>query len=189
MSDIQGRNHELKAHEPDLLLAAQRCAAIGVTLEGPVLQTDTYSNVTRGKLKLREYQHRTAELFQYQRLEGKAKLSDCRVVTCTEPAVLWAAPGDALGVLLSVRKTRQLFLWRGVRIQLDTVADLGTFIEAEARITDGSAQEAAILIKPLRASLKIIDQQLVTDGYADQLTPETATTADLPTSALTAVED
>jgi adenylate cyclase, class 2 len=169
MTDGRRRNHELKAREPDLALAAERCAAIGAVPQGTMTQLDTYFDVTHGKLKLREYGTAPAELIQYQRADGKERLSNYRVIACAEPAVLRAALTDALGVRVSVQKTRRLFLWRGVRIHLDDVAGLGTFVELEAPIGDDRDDEASALIAELRAALQITDERLVTDGYADQL--------------------
>lgn len=169
MTDAQRRNRELKAWEPDLALFAEKCAAIGAEPHGTIAQRDTYFKAARGKLKLREYVDSRAELIQYERADGGERVSNYRVVSCSQPSLLRAALIDALGELVTVKKQRQLFLWRGVRIHLDSVASLGTFIEIEAPIHESGSETAANLVAELRQALGITDDRLVTSGYADQL--------------------
>lgn len=55
-----------------------------------------------------------------------------------------------------VAKARRLFLWRHVRIHLDTVERLGNFIEIEAVAPPGSdLTEEYALVKTLRERLRI----------------------------------
>ena len=72
-----------------------------------------------------------------------------------------------------VLKRRRLFVWEGVRIHLDDVEDLGTFIEFEAVVESGSGADAIAAAREkvarLRAELEIEDDDLVAVGYADLL--------------------
>jgi homotetrameric cytidine deaminase len=72
-----------------------------------------------------------------------------------------------------VSKRRHLFMWAGVRIHLDEVEDLGTFIEFEAVLESGSAPEALAeahdKVARLRRELGIEDSALVSVGYSDLL--------------------
>ena len=45
----------------------------------------------------------------------------------------------ALGTTVVVAKRRRLFIWEDVRIHLDEVEGLGTFVELEARGRRGTA--------------------------------------------------
>jgi adenylate cyclase, class 2 len=69
-----------------------------------------------------------------------------------------------------VTKRRRLLLWQGVRIHLDVVENLGSFIELEAVAppTSDLVLEQR-LIASLRESLEISDDRLIAIGYADQL--------------------
>jgi predicted adenylyl cyclase CyaB len=49
-----------------------------------------------------------------------------------DPAALRALLTGCLGERGQVRKNREIWFWHNVRIHLDEVADLGTFIEFEA---------------------------------------------------------
>src|SRR4051812_31521940 len=135
------RNIELKTRYPDLERAKRICLEIGAIEQPPLLQTDTYFAVPHGRLKLREMPDR-AELIEYTREDKTAtRASDYRIAAITDPANLKAILASALGIKVEVRKRREWFLWHNVRIHLDTVDDLGTFIEFEA-VLSGNETEA-----------------------------------------------
>jgi adenylate cyclase class IV len=69
-----------------------------------------------------------------------------------------------------VEKARRLVLWRGVRIHLDAVEGLGTFVELEAlAAAPGGLYAEEAKIAELRTALGITDELLVARGYADLL--------------------
>jgi homotetrameric cytidine deaminase len=75
---------------------------------------------------------------------------------------------SAYGALATVAKTRRLLLWEGVRIHLDEVEGLGSFLELEALADPGSDLGAEHeKIARLRAELGIEDAHLVARSYAD----------------------
>ncbi len=127
------RNLELKAVDPDP--AATRAAALahGAEEAGVLRQRDTYFHAVQGRLKLREVEGATAELIAYARADREGpKVSTYRIVPVFDPEALSAALHDALGTRVVVEKERTLLLWRTVRIHLDRVAHLGSFLELEA---------------------------------------------------------
>jgi homotetrameric cytidine deaminase len=77
----------------------------------------------------------------------------------------------ALGTTVVVSKLRRLFVWENVRIHLDDVAGLGTFLELEAIVAaDGSdLDDARAKVARLREALGIDDGALVAEGYSDLL--------------------
>src|ERR1700727_218191 len=81
------------------------------------------------------------------------------------------ALGAALGETVVVVKRRRLFEWEHVRIHLDDVEGLGTFIELEAMVGPGlnTREEAAEKVARLRSELVISDDELVAVGYSDLL--------------------
>ena len=84
--------------------------------------------------------------------------------------MLSAALAAAIGDRVVVTKRRRLFLWRDVRIHLDNVEGLGTFIELEAVAPpDSDLTHEHQLIAKLRDALAITDERLVPIGYAEQL--------------------
>jgi adenylate cyclase class 2 len=164
------RNLELKAKDRDPTRSLRVCRELGAEDRGTLTQRDTYFEVPRGRLKLRE-EPAAATLIAYERpdLPGN-KESRYRLVEAPDPAELRAALESVLGIVVVVSKTRRLFLHRNVRIHLDRVAGLGDFIEFEAVVADG--EDPARFTGPLddlRAAFDIRDEDLVQASYSDLL--------------------
>ncbi len=170
MSDLR-RNLELKARCPDLATAEQAVCRLGAHPAGVQVQTDTYFRVANGRLKLREVEGRTAELIWYERPDqDAARLSAYRLVPVSDPAGLCAALTAALGLRGTVRKRRTIYLWQNVRIHLDEVAGLGTFVEFEAVLTAGDDEATApARLRQLGEALGIRPADHLAVSYADLL--------------------
>ncbi len=127
------RNIELKATDPDPPAPLEVCRALRAEDRGTITQRDTYLEVTRGRLKLREEQPGRPHLIQFERAsEPQQRKSRYRIVEVSDGAALCAALAAAIGIRGVVAKRRHLLLWQSVRIHLDEVEQLGTFIELEA---------------------------------------------------------
>ncbi|HST38446.1 MAG TPA: class IV adenylate cyclase [Conexibacter sp.] len=164
------RNVELKARDRDPARTLAVCAALdGAVDEGTLWQRDTYFVVARGRLKLREERPGGATLIQYLRPDDEeAKLSCYRLVGVDDAEVCRAALDAALGTRVVVEKERRLFLWRDVRIHLDTVVGLGAFVEFEAVApAESDLVPEHERVAELRATLAIAGEDLVAEGYAD----------------------
>jgi len=166
------RNIELKARCVDLPVAAATVQQLGARRQGFLVQTDTYFHANNGRLKLREFADKTdAELIWYARADSTDfRGSDYYVVPIPRPADAKAALSAALGVRGVVRKRRELWLWGNVRIHLDDVEHLGTFVEFEAVISD-PADEAPSheRLDTLARALHITDADRVSVSYSDLL--------------------
>jgi homotetrameric cytidine deaminase len=85
-----------------------------------------------------------------------------------DPDELRASLDAALGTLVVVDKERHLLLWDGVRIHLDTVDGLGSFVELEGVAPpESDLSGEARKVARLRAALGIED--VLTDSYSDRL--------------------
>ncbi len=165
-------NVELKARDPDPAATAARCLALGAEDRGLLVQRDTYFAATRGRLKLREHERGGAELIAYQRPDAyEAEHSAYVLAPASEPAGLREALDAALGTVVVVAKRRRLFVWEDVRIHLDEVERLGSFVELEALLGPGlnDPTTAHEKVARLREELAIDDGALVERGYADLL--------------------
>ena len=167
-------NVELKARDRDPDATAARCAALGASEEGVLLQRDTYFAARRGRLKLREQGEDGSELIAYRRPDAFEPTESAYVRAPTSsPEELAEALDAALGTIVVVSKRRRLFTWEGVRIHLDEVEGLGTFVEFEAVLAPGAGEgelgAAHEKLARLRAELGIEDDALVSRGYADLL--------------------
>src|SRR5688500_18002453 len=130
------RNLELKARCADLTAAATRAAELGARHVGTLMQVDTYLHVPNGRLRLREIEGQPAELIWYERANSvEFRGSDYHVVPIADASLTKTALARALGICGEVRKRRQLMIWHNVRIHLDEVEGLGSFIEFEAVIS------------------------------------------------------
>jgi homotetrameric cytidine deaminase len=185
------RNVELKArdHDPEATLAA--ALGHGADDQGVLTQTDTYFAAREGRLKLRE-EDGVGTLIAYARAdEAAARTSVYHLVAVPDPAALKAALNDSLGTVVVVEKARRLLLWQNVRIHLDTVEGLGTWLELEAVGVGGidSSDLAAEhrKVAELRAVLEMVDENVVATGYAAMLLERGAATPRLVDLARTAM--
>jgi homotetrameric cytidine deaminase len=163
------RNVELKAMDPDPARSLAVCRELGAEDKGILRQRDTYFRTRSGRLKLREQEPGGATLIQYDRPDAAAaRESRYRLTAVPEPDELRASLDAALGTLVVVDKQRHLLLWDGVRIHLDTVDGLGSFVELEGVAppeSDLSAEEEKVA--RLRDALGI--EEILTDSYSDRL--------------------
>jgi predicted adenylyl cyclase CyaB len=165
------RNIELKARCADPVAARNAAIAVGAEAVGMLEQTDTYFRASHGRLKLRETIGKPAELIWYARPNhADARGSDYQIVHVSDPHALKVALSAAIGVRGVVKKRRELLMWHNVRIHLDVVENLGTFLEFEAVLTD-SADETSSLerLQTLTDALGIADTDRIATSYSDQL--------------------
>lgn len=165
------RNIELKARDAAPEASVEACHRLGAEDRGHVTQQDTYFAVARCGLKLREEQPGRPHLIQFERARTPQEHeSRYHIVHVEDGPTARAALAAAIGVRGVVNKRRRLFLYRTVRIHLDEVEGLGSFLELEAVAARGSDLTAEHrLINELRRALAITDQRLVAESYAELL--------------------
>ena len=165
------RNIEIKARDRDPARTLELALGIGAADQGEISQRDTYFDGARGRLKLREQNPGEDELIEYRRAdEATARTSSYRRVPVGAAAELREALDAALGTLVVVTKRRRLLLQDNIRIHLDEVEGLGSFIELEAVAapkSDLAAERAQVA--ELRERLDIRDEALVGESYSDLL--------------------
>jgi homotetrameric cytidine deaminase len=173
--DASMRNVELKARDPDPARTLERALAMGAEHIGVIRQRDTYFGGARGRLKLREQETDGPTLFdeliEYSREDAlDARTSTYRRVPVADAATLREALDAAYGTLITVEKRRQLLVWHGVRIHLDEVEGLGSYLEFEALADEDSDLSIEHeKIERLCAELGVEDANLVATSYADIL--------------------
>jgi homotetrameric cytidine deaminase len=165
------RNVELKARDPDPARTLALALEAGAEDLGEISQRDTYFSGARERLKLREQEPGDSELIAYVRPdETQARVSEYRRVRVGDAQALREALDAGLGTLVVVDKRRRLLLWDGVRIHLDEVDGLGSFLELEAVAPEGSDLSAERdKVERLRGELGVDDRNLVATGYSDLL--------------------
>jgi predicted adenylyl cyclase CyaB len=165
------RNLELKACCGNLEACRQALSRLVIPLHQVELQTDTYFHISNGRLKLREIDGLPAALIWYERPDSEqARISLYQMTMVADPEAMKALLAAALGVRGQVAKRREIYLWHNVRIHLDEVAGLGSFVEFEAVLGPEDDETTA------RARLEHLAQTLQLDpldyrgkSYADLL--------------------
>ncbi|HEY8515294.1 MAG TPA: class IV adenylate cyclase [Candidatus Binatia bacterium] len=126
------RNVEIKARCADHGRVRAELERRGARRVGLDRQIDTYFRVAHGRLKLREGTIENA-LIHYQRSDERGpKLSQVTLLPTEPGSPLKTILERALGVDVVVDKRREIFFLDNVKIHLDEVESLGTFVEIEA---------------------------------------------------------
>jgi predicted adenylyl cyclase CyaB len=163
------RNVELKARDRDPAQSLALCEALGADDQGELIQRDTYFNVPTGRLKLREEKGGASHLISYLRADELGeRLSRYRITQIDDAGGLEAALSESLGRRVVVSKRRRLFIWRDVRIHLDRVDGLGSFLEIEAVAPDRSdLADERQKVRHLREAFAIRSDDLINCSYSD----------------------
>ena len=181
------QNIEYKAELRDLPLARTIARSIGAQLAETMQQTDTYYRVADARLKRRDIawieeanygQHligaeTLTEYIHYTRADAaRPRASDYTVYTPERARELF---GELpLPPWTTVKKLRELHLYKGARIHLDRVDNLGTYIEFEAPVTPERPEtEARAVVAELLEAFRPAMGEAIAKGYADLLTAET----------------
>lgn len=163
------RNIELKARDPDRARSLATCERLGARRERTLRQSDTYFFVSHGRLKLREESGSTPQLIAYDRPDcTDERESSYRIVEVGAADELLSMLSSTLGVRAVVTKERRLYLWEGIRIHLDDVEGLGTFVEFEAVAHPGSdLSREERQVRRLRSAFSLTEENLVASSYCD----------------------
>jgi predicted adenylyl cyclase CyaB len=154
----------------DARISSATCESLDADDRGVLVQRDTYFEVARGRLKLREEEGSVPHLISYERPDVPSQReSRYRIVEVGDPYGLKAALASTLGTKAVVAKRRRLFLWEGnVRIHLDKVEGLGDFIEIEAVAdADSDLTGEEDQVSRLREALGIEAGDVVGASYCD----------------------
>jgi homotetrameric cytidine deaminase len=169
------RNVELKARDPDPARSLERALALGADDRGEITQRDTYFAAARGRLKLREQEAGGSplwdELIGYSRADStEPGTSNYLRVPVADAVPLREALDAAYGTLVTVTKRRRVLLWENVRIHLDEVEGLGSYLELEGVAdADSDLSGEHDRVERVRRELGIEDQDLVAGSYSDLL--------------------
>ena len=165
------RNIEMKARvaRPDQM--QNMLQALSDTPCQVLYQEDTFFRTSSGRLKLRITSGGDAELIYYERPNvSAARESRYMRRKMSYPADAHRILSAALGVEGVVKKKRLLYTVGQVRLHLDMVEDLGTFLEIEVVLTaEQTADEGQRIACELADRLEIHTDDLVPCAYVDLL--------------------
>lgn len=165
------RNIEIKARIADLAPARAVALGLGAQAAGMLEQVDRYYTLDGDtRLKLRTFGDGRAEMIRYRRPEaGGVRTSDYEVTPVRDEATR-SCVVPKTKPLVVVRKRRELLLLDNVRVHLDTVDGLGTFLELEA-VVDPAHDDAhcARQVASIMSALGLGERDLIRASYADLL--------------------
>ena len=126
-------NYEFKAVAKDVDLLEQKLQKLNPVFKGKDHQIDTYFNVPKGRLKLREGKIENS-LIYYERPDiADAKQSDVLLYEHANSSILKEMLIKLHGIKVVVDKTRKIYFIDNIKFHFDRVNGLGTFVEVEAQ--------------------------------------------------------
>lgn len=143
----------------------------GADIRGIDHQTDTYFQVPHGRLKLREGRIENT-LIYYERADQESAKQSNVLLTKTQPDfALKAQLTQALGVLVVVKKQREIAFIDNVKFHIDRVEGLGHFVEIEAIDNEGTIgpERLRAQCQSFQNALGIQPRDLVAESYSDLL--------------------
>lgn len=164
-------NIEIKARSNNLDFVRNTLTSLKAKFVGIDHQIDIYFNVGKGRLKLREGNIENS-LIHYDRenIDGP-KQSNILLYKSAEKKKLKEILEKALGILVAVDKSREIYFLNNVKFHLDSVKNLGTFVEIEAIDSDGSIGKEKLYeqCNHFLEVLNISNKDLIADSYSDLL--------------------
>lgn len=165
-----GQNIEIKAKCADL----QKVKNIVKERNWPgeiETQKDTFFNVPNGRLKLREINESRSVLIPYLRADVNT-LRDSEYVLLKTDETLQTIMilSKMFGIRSIVKKNREIFFYDNIRIHLDEVESLGSFIELEGVITkDSDYNVTQAKLEELIKLFEIKSDDVFKEAYVDLL--------------------
>ena len=170
----QGFSHkmvELKARVDDHEVLRKKLSTLGAQYSGTFQQTDLYFRVPEGRLKLREVNDSNiTELIYYKREDiAGPKNDDAFILRIQEAEELKMILKKILTPLKVIEKVREIYQYKGTQIHLDTVKNLGKFIEFERKTNNYShtTKKDHQILEKLMSQLEIPSNNLEVLSYSD----------------------
>ena len=134
-------------------------------------QTDTYFNVSHGRLKLREGNIENNLIYYERNDETGAKESNFQLVNINDPDGLKEVLAKSSGIKVIVKKKRDIYFIKNVKIHIDDVSGLGSFVEIEASnlYADVSKEKLQEQCNFYLKEFKINNEDLIAVSYSDML--------------------
>ncbi|HQX74497.1 MAG TPA: class IV adenylate cyclase [Chitinophagaceae bacterium] len=134
-------------------------------------QVDTYFNIEKGRIKLREGNIENA-LIHYEREDfAGAKSSHVLLYQHQPDKKLKEILVKALGIKAVVDKRRKIYFIDNVKFHFDTVKELGTFVEVEAIDKDGSIGKEKLQVQcdEYAALFNLSKKDFASVSYSDMI--------------------
>lgn len=134
-------------------------------------QTDTYFNVSNGRLKLREGIIENNLIYYNRNNQPGPKSSQFNLIKVEDAKGLKEVLERSCGIKMVVKKRREIYYINNVKFHIDEVPELGSFVEIEAGNILADKTEAELLTQCnfYLNEFGIKDEDLVSVSYSDLL--------------------
>lgn len=165
------QNIEIKTPLRDRAATEKRLEAMGARRLWSRIQKDTFFQVSKGWLKLRQTNETDPELIAYERTTAHAgpRASSYDVVPVKDGETWKRLLGRVLNVDRVVEKQRTLWVYEHTRIHLDRVEGLGDYLELETVILDIDPDEAKEESGRVIYALALEPEEFISVPYRDLL--------------------
>ena len=164
-------NIEIKARCTDPSFVRNYLLNNGADHKGMDEQTDTYFNVTDGRLKLREGNIENNLIFYKRNNQAGPKSSHFHLVKIEDAKGLKEVLEKSCGIKMIVKKKRDIYYIGNVKFHIDEVPVLGSFIEIEAGNILANKTESELLTQ-CNFYLKefgVKEEDLIAESYSDMM--------------------
>jgi adenylate cyclase class 2 len=160
-------NFEFKARFSDEKRVRAVLKELRARFLGTDRQVDTYFAVPSGRLKLREGRIENALIF-YRRPDAKrARLAHVEIMLLPRRNSIRKILASALGVLVVVKKRREIYFAGNVKVHLDQVRGLGKFLEVEAISQTGAVRKARLQAQKFMKLFGVSTADIIPESYSD----------------------
>jgi len=134
-------------------------------------QTDTYFNVSIGRLKLREGNIENNLIYYERNKQPGPKNSQFHLVKIVDANSLKEVLTKSIGVKVIVKKKREIYYLNNIKFHIDNVPSLGSFIEIEAGniLADVSQEKLKEQCEFYLKEFNIKETDLIEGSYSDML--------------------
>lgn len=162
---------EIKARCTDIDRVRQILNANRAVLKGIDHQIDTYFSVPEGRLKCREGDIESGLIFYRRKDQLEPKLSNVEIFHAPNLAELKQILVLSIGIKVVIDKKREIYFLENVKVHLDDVRGLGTFVEIETIDETGSILVEALerQCRQIIKLLQIKDKDRIDCSYSDML--------------------
>lgn len=138
---------------------------------GTDYQTDTYFNVTNGRLKLREGNIENNLIFYKRENHAGPKDSHFHLTKVADPVTLKEMLTQSIGIKTIVKKKREIYYIKNVKFHIDEVETLGNFVEIEAGnvFADLPREQLQQQCDHYLKAFGIRPEDLLAESYSDML--------------------
>jgi predicted adenylyl cyclase CyaB len=163
------KNIEIKAKIDNPGFIRDTLVSKNAKYRGTDFQTDTYFNVQKGRMKLREGNIENSLIYYYRENTAGPKKSDIILFKFCPDESLKNILIKALGIWKIVKKKREIYFIGNVKFHIDEIENLGSFFEIEVIDYNDTLPETDMrkVCNNYLELFKINPENLIKESYSD----------------------